>query len=39
MSKLVVAGPDGLGGTSRTLGAAQLAKLKSEYTYAAGRIR
>jgi len=39
VSKLVIAGPDGLGGKSRTLSAQQLAKLKSEYTYAAGRIR
>lgn len=38
VSKVVIAGPDGLGGADRTLGATQLAKLKSEYTYAAGRI-
>jgi adenosylhomocysteine nucleosidase len=38
VTKVVVAGPDGLGGKSRTLSAKQLAKLKSEYTYAAGRI-
>ena len=39
VSRVVIAGPDGLGGKARTLGAKQSAKLKSEYTYAAGRVR
>jgi len=39
VSRVVIAGPDGLGGKARTLSAKRLATLKSEYTYAAGRIR